>query len=661
MKAGKSTFINTLLGCGELLPVDEERCTAAHTVVAFADVNNPAGSVRIVWKKRSELLQELQESLHPFAENSSFAIPTDEKTAVDKKQQSHWIDHLNQRKDWDLTENLLSKKQDAMLLLEAFPRYEKIQTDYTQQRGSLTQIMADKSAIRLVDHLVSYQDLPLLQHIDVIDSPGSGSTTLRDAIIAENLINTSDALLFLSEATTAFQKQDEMNLLHVFRKAIQECDLSKIFLVATKVDLAKRAPEDIAQKISERLEKVFEGKLTTARIYPLSCRTGLNFERFTAGLKRFLQEEKDRIYLNNTNTQVEGLLKGLIVSYETQLKKKEESLQEIKRKIVAFKNDADKIQRLFDESIHVWYGDVVTRSKGKDEFTFQDTLEHLHKQQVGEFKANVVALLNTRENKSPDGAKAVMASASIAYIQELMGRTVQETHKKVKELIEKKDQLFNDQLDLAKGKLEQDYVSIQTDSRIDSSSYSVSDRNTDIGDVEYSYYDWGDGLGAATFFGGAGAAVGAGIGWAAVGLGLASTVFLPLAIIGGLGVLLGLTAGSSTALKDSEEMAAMAVKSLNEQIHLKEPKDKLKPLKQLFDDSLEKMVEGIVSSRKELLNRVLNDIQQQLDSQLQEQQKTEAEKQLLKANRQQVEEELKFLKDEQAAVGQRIEAVYGGS
>ncbi len=83
-------------------------------------------------------------------------------------------------------------------------------------------------------------------------------------------------------------------------------------------------------------------------------------------------------------------------------------------------------------------------------------------------------------------------------------------------------------------------------------------------------------------------------------------------------------------------------------------------MKQLFDDSLEKMVEGIVSSRKEFLNRVLNNIQQQLDSQLQEQQKTEAEKQLLKANRQQVDEELKFLKDEQAAVGQRIEAVYGG-
>ena len=63
------------------------------------------------------------------------------------------------------------------------------------------------------------------------------------------------------------------------------------------------------------------------------------------------------------------------------------------------------------------------------------------------------------------------------------------------------------------------------------------------------------------------------------------------------------------------------------------------------------MVEGIVSSRKELSNRVLNDIQQQLNNQLQEQQKTETEKQLLHANRQQVQEELRFLKDEQASSG----------
>nr|WP_304299359.1 dynamin family protein [Chromatium okenii] len=163
MKAGKSTFINTLLGCGELLPVNEERCTAAHTVVTFADTNNPAGSMRIVWKKRSELLQELQESLQPFSEDTSFAIPTDEKNAVDwiKKHQSHWTEHLARLDDWDLKPDLLNKKQDAMLLLEALPRYEKIQTDYERRRGSLTQIMTDESAIRLVDHLKSYQDLPL--------------------------------------------------------------------------------------------------------------------------------------------------------------------------------------------------------------------------------------------------------------------------------------------------------------------------------------------------------------------------------------------------------------------------------------------------------------------------------------------------------------------
>jgi GTPase Era involved in 16S rRNA processing len=652
MKAGKSTFINTLLDCDELLPVDEERCTAAHTIVAFADAHNPVGSERIVWKTRRELLQELEESLQPFTEDPSFAIPTDEKTAVEwiEKQQSHWIEHLSQRDDWDLTENLLSKKQDALLLLEALPQYEKIQTDYTQPRGSLTQIMADKSAIRLVDHLVSYQDLPLLQHIDVIDSPGSGSTTLRDTSIARRLIKNSDALLFLSEAATAFQKQDEMRLLHHFRQEVQEDNLNKLFIVATKVDLSKRAPEEIAQKISERLAVPFKGQLTAARIYPVSCRTGLNFEHFTADLNRFLQEEKDRTYLVSTNTQVEGLLKGLIVSYGNELTKKEESLQQIQQKIRAFQKDAEKIQRMFNESIHLSYRDVVTRSKEKDEFTFQNTLERLHKQQVGKFKDDLVAQLNTREDTSPDGAKAVMASASIAYIKDIMGKTVLEIQNQIAAVIAKKNQLFIDQLDLAKEKLEKNYGVFQTDSRIDPSSYSFSDK--DIGDFKTSRYDWRGGLVSATLYGLAASTWY----WLPLAFGLAA----PIAIAAGVGVLFGLASGFTTIVKDSPKLAEMAVKSLNEKIPLKEPKGKWKPLKQLFDDSLEKMVKALIDSRKELLNKVLNDIQQQLNSQLQEQQKTETEKRLLHANRQQVEKELKFLKDEQAAVGQRIEAVYSG-
>ncbi|MBV5308468.1 dynamin family protein, partial [Chromatium okenii] len=85
-----------------------------------------------------------------------------------------------------------------------------------------------------------------LQHIDIIDSPGSGSTTLRDTIIAQRLIKDSDALLFLSEASTAFQKDNEMRLLHHVRQNVQEDNLNKLFVVATKVDRSERKPEDIA-------------------------------------------------------------------------------------------------------------------------------------------------------------------------------------------------------------------------------------------------------------------------------------------------------------------------------------------------------------------------------------------------------------------------------
>ena len=326
--SGKSTLINTLLGVKCLLPVDEDRCTSAYTIIKKDDSENPAGTIRINWKSIEQVLEDLQDNLQELAGESLGDLPH----FKDNDQLFDWIDNnkkkfnelyekLSDQEDWKWGDEKIAQHQELVALLKAVPNYKNIQNIYQLHNGQLTNLMANKEAVSLVNSLIFYQNHPLLQHAEIIDSPGSGSVNLTDTYLARKLVLESDALLFLTEAMTPFSKPDEVRLLNYVVE--NERAKNQIFYLATKTDLSKKPLDEIKRKVVDRLNRVFKREEDNPKIYMLSCETGENVKEFLKDLNGFLQEEKDHNFLDIVQSSTDKILNNLLSRYENQLNNKQ--------------------------------------------------------------------------------------------------------------------------------------------------------------------------------------------------------------------------------------------------------------------------------------------------------------------------------------------------
>jgi len=363
--SGKSTLINTLLGEQCLLPVDEGPCTSVYTVIKKIDATNPTGSIKIDWKSLEELVEKLQDNLQSLSGDSLGELPEFQNT----KQLVNWISKHKPRFDqlyknfednsdwiWETDETKKALHQEIIALLKAVPCYKKLKNKYRHHDGQLNQLMADKMAACMVRSLVFYLDHPLLQHAEIIDSPGSGSVNLTDTMNARKLVKESDALLFLTEASMPLCKQEEM----LFLKHIVEHVSSneQIFFVATKTDLSKKAPEEIEKKITDTLSRVFKREEDDLKIYSISCDTGLNVQKFMASLNCFLQEGKDKNFLTIVQKNTKTALTNILKNYEYQLTQKQSDIQEIEEKIETFSRKKKNLERFWGSLINDEYKSI---------------------------------------------------------------------------------------------------------------------------------------------------------------------------------------------------------------------------------------------------------------------------------------------------------------
>ena len=511
--SGKSTLINHLLGNTNLLPVDEDRCTAAYTLIQRADDKNPSGTVRIEWKTVAILLQDLQDCVQSMGlglEN----LPTmiDEIKLLDwvKQNDSQFKkieEELDKRDDWDLTDDLNRKKQVALALLQGLPRYRLLQNKYKILDGSkLKTLMQDEPAVTLVQCLQFYHDHPLLRHVKIIDSPGSGSVNLRDEFLAHSLVKQSHALLFLTEATAPISKRDETNLLAVIGKNAPGGQINSLFVLANKTDLSdnNNNPERIVQKITERMEKYFKGRCQARKIYPISCKTGLNLEQFTADLNHFLQADKDAFFLENTSKNVERFIEKLLQNLDNQLKKRDESLQDITDKIKVFQKDKEENQESI--AIHLKnYELIYYKSKQDDKYNIVKTLNETFDAGLANFKD---ALQQNLKNAGSDNKKDIIKNMMDQFIKDVVQRStpsiVIEIQKEFEETIKKIQKEFQK----IKSELAIKYRVLENVSFHDSSEIG-STYDGLISEMETGEFSMKEGLSGALIIGGLGLSVSA--------------------------------------------------------------------------------------------------------------------------------------------------------
>jgi Dynamin family len=706
--SGKSTMINHLLGNTNLLPVDEDRCTAAYTLIQRADDKNPSGTVRIEWKTVAILLQDLQDCAQSMGLGlENLPTMTDEIKLLDwvKKnvQQFKTIeDELDKRDDWDLNDNQKRKRQVALALLQGLPQYRQLQDKYKILDGSkLKTLMQDELAVTLVQCLQFYHDHPLLRHVQIIDSPGSGSVNLRDAYLAHSLVKQSHALLFLTEATAPISKLDETNLLAVIGKNATGGQINSLFVLANKTDLSDKKQEQIIEIITERMEKYFKGRCQARKIYPISCKTGLNLEQFTADLNHFLQADKDAVFLANTNRIVGHVVEVLIRGLDKQLKERDESLRCLERKIEEFQNDKQEKHESIKSHLNN-YELVYHKSVNDDIFNINETLCETFNSEINNFTilladnfkmaGDSAQKLTGKRNLSKEAKNDIIKNCIKLHIKEVVDKSYIAFEKAFVVELNEIDKHIRKEFNEIKGELEKKYLVIEDTFWINSSKL--------VSEWETKTDEFG-------LLGGVGGVVGllgtTAVIWSAFGtilglysggLSIASAIAGVTAMFNPVGLIYLVIAGVATLIKDSyvetpidklvthvkdelvdhfnyewrddkkdkmNQVKDKVVECFNKKRH-DDKKDIKEPfvatIKSEFDNKIKECMENVHKKSLESFNDILQSIEEKLEAQRNEKQKSETELQMLQCNRGLIIEELKFLKNEQACLQNQLQKLY---
>lgn len=238
-KAGKSTFINALLGF-ELLPTASERCTQIRTVLKPPPPTD---------NNDRELLATVK-----FYDDQEFQIFFSQMT----------------RKTDESEHQLLQRKEDVSrarsILKSKFPeeqfRLTNISDVDKQHRAiirQLTEYITGEVYVNIVKEVAIYTDKLPGRNYELLDVPGFDSPIKEHRDAGIDAVKSADAFLFLTNGQQPSLTEPQISLLQEIQRNHFEA-MSRAFAIITKLDLCQTSAiyRDHLEKTSnELIEKHF--------------------------------------------------------------------------------------------------------------------------------------------------------------------------------------------------------------------------------------------------------------------------------------------------------------------------------------------------------------------------------------------------------------------
>ncbi|CAF1189106.1 unnamed protein product [Adineta ricciae] len=280
-KAGKSTFINALLGY-ELLPAASERCTQVRTVLKPPTQD-----------KEQHLYAKVQ--FYDDQEFQTFHEQMPKKTDESEEQ-------LKVRK--------LQVAEERESLREKFPEerfYIKNPADFDRERTAIHQelhkYITGELYVNIIKEIAIYTDRLPGKNYELLDVPGFDSPIKEHRDAGLEAIKNADAFLFLTNGQQPSLTQPQIQLLNEIRQNHFEA-MERAFGIITKLDLCQTSDtfkEHHQNSYHELIEKGFKPEhifCTCSRLQLLdpNCLDD-GFQRSKDALNRFIEFELPKTHL----------------------------------------------------------------------------------------------------------------------------------------------------------------------------------------------------------------------------------------------------------------------------------------------------------------------------------------------------------------------------
>lgn len=247
VKAGKSSFLNALLFGGEpVLPKAATPMTAALTKLSYAET--PGSTIHFfkqddwtrikkyarrydekVEQKYQCLLDEYYKAHSSMSASYEYLPPTQPPTRQDAER------------DADVTETLRAcheivsmVEQNKIPVAQYLDREETLQADsYEALMNLLADYVGAQGALTpLVNHVELRVNQPLLQDLEVIDTPGLNDPVVSRSIQTQEYLESCDVILLLS-SVSQFLGEQEFSLLS---QKLPKKGVNRIYLIGTQLD-----------------------------------------------------------------------------------------------------------------------------------------------------------------------------------------------------------------------------------------------------------------------------------------------------------------------------------------------------------------------------------------------------------------------------------------
>ena len=225
------------------------------------------------------------------------------------------------------------------IILEELP-------DYVTERGN----PENQKGVQYVE--VHYDSPYLRDGVQIVDTPGIGSTYQHNTAVTYNYLSKVDAAVFLVGVDPPIS-QVEYDFLNDIRK-----NVDKIFFLQNKID--QMDEKDRIESL-EFTRHVIEEKvdLKDIKIFPISAKQALEGKLndnqeirdrslildFEKALNDFLMKEKGKTILSSTLSNVLKILSDETISIELEMKAISIPLEELKKKINEFNIQKERIRQ----------------------------------------------------------------------------------------------------------------------------------------------------------------------------------------------------------------------------------------------------------------------------------------------------------------------------
>ncbi len=224
--------------------------------------------------------------------------------------------------------------------------------------------------------------IPLLEKgMQLVDTPGIGSTFLHNTETTYEFLDQLDAAVFLMSADVPIS-QVEKELLETIK-----CSTQKIFFVLNKVD--NLIPEEIAEMSTYNSNVLKEMGFTVQEIWPISARKALKAKTsndknllLESGLSNmedaignFLSTEKGRIVLNTAISKLKRISLQTVSQIAIETKTLTDSEEELENRINTFHELNSNLKKDKEDIAYLIKGETIKLNKKVEEIlqAFDDT------------------------------------------------------------------------------------------------------------------------------------------------------------------------------------------------------------------------------------------------------------------------------------------------